>query len=481
MAKGSWTKAQEARISVQQALDASGSARGQIGPDGREWNRQARIGTMPNRLLVTEPTLVCRAVNNAGAAQYTPVVVGTSEITVDAEEVDIGSSLPTAKLVVGASDTGSNEFRYDSLAAAIQLGPDDVWIVTIKCPDDYSSAYVQLRTSHLSAPSGVNYRDATFAPGSLKPGWNVLIVKNDEILIGGADYGMVGTTTASTVVRAESGDTKWHSPILSVRVRVYLAAGQTFHFGGVYTAPAGWCKAAVIWGADDVPASFIQHAIPLIEAAGWRCTLNAVARYAADRSYSSYASLADLRAMAGRGHEVCGHTLSHADMTAGTLTDKRRELREAAKFWSAAGIPSAARAMAWPFLNYDQTAVSEAAAAGYRFCRGGAGVFGQSWRPAIGALSYPSTSMEYTNRWYSDAHIEGGILRGQAVVAYMHDTVPGGVGIHTRPGATQHYLDHLREWIALVKRHEAAGRVVCCTQSEYFRLCGVDPLVDDFA
>lgn len=87
--------------------------------------------------------------------------------------------------------------------------------------------------------------------------------------------------------------------------------------------------------------------------------------------------------------------------------------------------------------------------------------------------------MEQSNPWLVDATLNGVCLRGQSCITYMHDTVDGGSGIDSYPGANKHYADHLRRWCQLVAAHVKAGRAECFTVSQYFRACGIDPELDD--
>ena len=432
-----------------------------------------------NRLLKISPTRVATPYSEANTAQYTALLQSDAVTDIDLDACDPGSGLPSLSLTCGAANNSTQEIRFDGLTAVNQ-GPDDVWLLPIKMPDDLPgvgtpTTQITLRISKLSAAAGSDYREYTITGVYLHAGWNVVVIKHTEILVGANEYGVVGTSINGSW--SEPGATVASSPIQSMRLRVAFAAGQKINFGGIYRAPQGWCKAAIMWSADDVPHSFLDLAIPIIESFGWKTTLNAVSIYT-DRRTGSHITLDEYRALIARGHEVWGHARLHEDMTAGTQAEKERAVGEAQKYWRANGIPTAAKYMSYPQLKYDGTALAILAAKGYRLARGGNGRFHQSWLPGMSPLCFGALSLETQNSWHADSAINGAILRGQAFFSYMHTTVAGGAALNTYPALYQHYADHLRRWCDLVAAHEQAGRAECMTYTGYFRAVGIDPAVD---
>lgn len=430
-----------------------------------------------NRLLRIPPTRRAAAYNETVVAQYTTLLQGDATVGSDLDNSDPGSGLPSLALVCGPSNNSTQEIRWDNLAKTIDQGPDDVWLMTVKMPDDLSGVgtptpQITLRVSRLGVPFGSDFRDFTFTGVYLHAGWNVLIVKHTERLVGPAEYGVVGTSINGEW--AQAGATVETSPINSIRLRVAYAAGYKIQVGGVYTAPRGWCKAAIMWSADDVPHSFLDLAVPIIESYGWPVTCNAVSSYST-RTTGSHISVEEYRQMIARGHEVWGHTRAHEDMTAGTAEEKMRAIVEPQKFWRTNGIPSAALMMSYPQLKYDGEALALLAAKGYRLARGGNGRFHQSWLPGMSPLCFGALSMEMPNSWHWDTALRGVIERGQAIFPYMHTTVPGGAGINVYPGPYHHYADHVRRNCELVAAYEAEDRAECFTYSSYFNAVGFDP------
>lgn len=438
----------------------------------------ARINSATNPLVSIQPTRVCTPVSVAGAAQYTSTLTGGAAISVDTENTDPLSGLGTAKLVMGGGDSSVQTVQFDSLGGGgVTPGASGIWLLPIWIDEDYAvtdgAVSIGLRLSHLTSPSGSNYRDYGWFSGSLHRGWNILMARNAETSIGASEYGVVGHMPASSgqVWTEGGGSTTSTSTYLSIRVRVY-APGRTIHVGGVYTAPANWAKAIICWGFDDCLDTVRTLALPVLESFGWRGSIVSTVQNATN--FTSYMSMDSLRAAQRSGHDVISHTLSHYDMTTGTQAEKERQARETRKFWKANGFPTAADFGSFPFLTHDKTAMAVMAAAGYKAVRAGAGRFLSPAAPLCSLFDLPAASLETSNSWHADALLNGAIARRQILFAYMHAPIAGGAGSDTSPGSTQFYVDHLTRWCQLVKAKEQAGECEVMTFSQALLRLGLD-------
>lgn len=437
-----------------------------------------------NHLLRTNPTRIGIPYARDDSASTTNTIVRDSAvIALDNNKVSPCDGLSTAKITIPASISSYQEFHWDNLTSTFTMGDDDVWIIPFyasRAPGTLGTN-VQIMTSSASTVVGSDYRLYTFPASMLLEGWNILTVKHKEVHVSSTTYGIVGTTTSGAW--SEPGAITKDSLIRSVRVRIRNTTPDTSAYdcwvGGLYRATSGWCKAAVVLGADDVPRSILDHIIPLVESYGWRMTLNPVSQYAAD-PIGTYISMDEIRELNQRGHEVWGHTRRHEDMTTVTDTEKDRALRASRDFWMARGMPDPARYIVWPFGKYDNTAITKAKAEGYRLGRAGGDGVMNSWVPALNPFAIRSFSAEISNSWQIDSKINGACLAGRALWLHMHNAIPGGASSNVYPGATSFYVDHYKRWLDLLKSHELAGRVVVATGLEYFDLCGVNPSSDKF-
>lgn len=436
-----------------------------------------RLKSISNNLVSIQPTRVCTPVNAVGAAGYTSTLTGGATIAVDVENTDPLSGLGTAKLVMGGGDSSVQTVQFDSLPnGGVDPTTAGIWIVPVWLDEDYSvtdgSVSVALRFSHLTTPTGSDYRTYGWFSGSLHSGWNILMCRNEEVSIGNAQYGVVGHMPLNTgqVWTEGGGATTSSSVYLSARVRVY-APGRTVHVGGIYLAHQNWATGIVCWGFDDCLDTVRTLALPVIESFGWKASIFSTVHNATN--YASYMSLSALRTAQSAGHDVISHTLSHYDMTTGTQQEKDRQARETRSFWKSNGFPTAGEFGSFPFLTHNKTAMSTMSDAGYKAVRAGAGRFLSPAAPLCSPFNLPAFSIEPSNSWHVDALLNGAIARRQVAFAYGHAPIVGGSGIDTSPGATQFYLDHLTRWCQLVQAKEAAGECRVMTFSEALMSLGL--------
>lgn len=316
----------------------------------------------------------------------------------------------------------------------------------------------------------------------IMPGWNLLQVLNHEVKIttevgaataSGTTFQNAWTDTGGTT----KGDT-FRSLSIIVTAPTAPAAPITVRIGAPHIVRKGWAISAVMWSFDDVPRSVYDLALPVLEGFGFSATGNFVQRYSGDPG-TTYMSLAQIKDWIARGHDAWGHTLTHRTMTTGTTDEKTLDLRAPRDFWLRQGVPTAARLFAYPSGAFDQASTDIAKSLGYRMARSTHGLAINPLMPAANPYWLPALTMEKSNAWLSDVTLRGVLMRGQSVMTYMHNAVAGGVGVDTWPATTSFYVDHLRRWCELVAGYVQSGDAICPTATQFFGMCGVDPLRDD--
>lgn len=473
MSKGNWLKAQESDGSpLRVQVDDTGRGIGIIGHDNMPFSQDASLNNR-NSLLKIIPTKVAIPFDHDQIANYTSSLWPSCTLEVDESRVCPASGQPSARLTVVAGETRNNEIRWFNLGTPFEMGDDDVFLIPIFCPQTISSGWVYLRLRAGPVGNEPDFRTIGAPASHMRQGWNVLVLKNTEVVVGTSEYGNTNGTSVSTYNAWTTGGAglSESETIRSITLLIGGVGGVDWGIGGVYRAPKGWCKAAVMWGADDVPLSFYDLAMPILESYGWKVTLNHSVHLFNDPVYAPIERMVDANK---RGHEIWGHTLTHPTMTAVSVSEQARQLEQSRVFWTSRGMASAAKCMAWPANAYNDETLASAVAAGVKVARAAAGVHFQSWIPATGLLCLPSLQVETSNPWHVDAVLNGVCLRGQAVITYMHNTVAGGNGLTSYPAANSHYADHLRRWCDLVASHVAEDRAQVFTMSEYFQAVGID-------
>lgn len=433
-----------------------------------------------NAFINEYPTLLAKPYDRLGTQLFTSSTLtnGGTE-AVDTSIIDPTTGSPMSKLVLPNLTTGYQSLNYYDRNLGF-FEEDDVWLLSVYIPAPIqTTCNIQLLTTDDTSIIGTNIRTFQFTASALQRGYNILAMLQVETAIGASTYGTVGTTMGSnwTDRDFQNKDTA----INSMRMRVVITAGAAgdtaIYFGAIHKAPKGWSKGAVIWSADDVPASFHDIAIPIIESYGWKTTLNASVGLMESSSYISLNQYKDLMA---QGHEVWGHTYNHENLVDATPEDETRVLTISRNFWNGVGIPTAARYMAYPQGSYNDDTITVLKSLNYKLGSTVEGRYNIPWIPAINPFTISRFTAERQNSWQVDAILNGGILRGQCMFTYMHTAVEGGSHTNQYPGIVSFYADHLKRWCDLVKSHEEQNRVIVCTASEYYKLCGVDPLVDAF-
>lgn len=455
-----------------------------VGMKGPRGERGKSFSDVKNELIKVCPTLRASPYHGDDTIAYTATIPGPDNAAIELSEsvIDPATGRPMAKVTIPVGSTNYAGFDYLDLPSW-QMQPNDVWMLAVYLPNRLDGGLnVQILVTDGASFTGVEYRNITFTADMLQQGFNLLTCLHVEQTVGAFTYGTVGTSKNNGWIN--NGAQTDASPSRSIRVRAKTISAQAtateVYFGSIHTAPAGWAKSAIMWMADDVPNSFWDLAVPVIESHGWKCALAIVSTYAASPG-STYMSTDSVREAHKNGHEIWGHLRRHEDMQAITTAQRTRALKSAAQFWRSIGINTAAQFMAWPFGRYNDEAITLAKSEKYRLA---ASIRGEEINPLIAGCNpyyLNRFAVEKENSWQVDSTINGAIKRGRGLLTYMHNAVAGGAGIDTYPAAISFYVDHLKRWCDLVAAHEAAGNCVVVTPLEYFRLCGISPDTHDFA
>ena len=443
-----------------------------------QWMKQLQGGVSHhNRLINTYPVLRARPYRADDVRGFTAKSEVGGTIALDTGMTDPFTGGGMAKITIPAGNTSYQTIDYFDLTSW-QMESNDVWMFLIYVPVRVADISMQILVSDESSVAGTNYRIATWTCNDrMSRGYNLLTMLHSETQIGGTTYGTVGTTIAP--IFTDSGNQTAANQSKSIRMRVKVVNAQAtdtvVYFGSVLTAEENWAKGAVMWMADDVPNSWNDLAVPVIESYGWKTTLAAVSVYSADPA-GNYIYRTKLEQLRGNGHEIWNHTRFHENMVTATNPEKDRAIKMSQDYWSSYGLSEPTKYITWPFGQNDDYAINLVKSYGFKM---GLATVGDAINPLIAGTNpfYMNRfSIEKSNPWQVDAMVNGCILRGQAMVTYGHNAVAGGASSpNAYPGATSFYVDHLKRWCDIVAAHEDAGRCVVTTVSEYFKLCGINP------
>lgn len=432
-----------------------------------------------NAFIKEYPTLLVKPYDRESTQLFTDTLVSGGTISASTTILDPTTGSPMAKVLIPDLNTAYQAINYTD----VDLGyfdETDVWLISVYIPQPIqTTCVIQLLTTNTSGISGTNIRTYQFNPSALQQGYNILSMLHVEELIGSTTYGKVGTNIIYQWING--GSQSPSTAVNSMRIRTVVsggAAGDTeIYFGAIFKAPKGWSRAGVVWQADDVPISFYNLAIPIIESYGWKTTLNAAVGLT---ELDTYISIPQYQDLVAQGHEVWGHTYNHENLTEETADEETRVLTISRNFWNSIGMTTASRFMAYPNGAFDADTITTVKSLGYRLASTVTGTFNSPWIPSINPYTISRFTTERLNSWQVDAIFNGGILRGQSMFTYMHNAVEGGSTSNTRPSSVSFYTDHLKRWCDLVKSYEEQDMVIVTTASEYYHLCGVDPLIDTF-
>lgn len=432
------------------------------------------VGAPRNSLVKIQPTLIAQPYTWDGTQAYNTTGLATgASVAISPDMYCPVTSAPILKFT-GGTGTGGNHTRWLNVVS-MTPAPDDGWIVAVWVDRVVASVELSL-TNGSSFSDPTLLRKFTWLNEHVRFGWNFLVCGHgNEDFVGANEYGRVGNNIVGGWT--EAGSVNESTVVRSIQVTINNIAESTAYVAGVWIAPRGWCTSAIMVGADDVPREFYDLAIPELERRGFPYTLNTTTRWT-NRAESM--SVPMLRECYLRGAEIFAHTQSHPDMALATEADAGLELRRSREFMQSNGFETGAFGMAWPFNSSNHTVEMAARTAGFKIARGYRGRYLNSWQPGHRAFHLPSINADKANSWHTDAEIKRLNDYGLGGILYMHKTIAGGEGVDTYPGASQHYLAHLRRWLDQCEQYMAAGTMIATNIQGYFRACGIDPATTPF-
>ena len=121
---------------------------------------------------------------------------------------------------------------------------------------------------------------------------------------------------------------------------------------------------AVSFRFDDAVASQYQVAAPALEAAGYRGTFYVISQRTADAGYPAYMTIAQVKDLAARGHEIGAHTRTHPHLPPLTVQQQTDEIagsRQDLLAWNVGPLSS----FAYPFGEYSADTLTIVRNAGF--------------------------------------------------------------------------------------------------------------------
>jgi len=131
--------------------------------------------------------------------------------------------------------------------------------------------------------------------------------------------------------------------------------------------PGGFSEGMVTFSFDDSWSSQLS-ALPLLEAAGFKGTFYLTTQ-PIQEGWDGFMTPAQAKDIAVRGHEVAGHTITHADLTTLSRTKITRELKNS-KTYLESLIGKNVVSFAYPYGALNSTVKSLVSQAGYTNARG---------------------------------------------------------------------------------------------------------------
>lgn len=121
---------------------------------------------------------------------------------------------------------------------------------------------------------------------------------------------------------------------------------------------------AVTFRFDDGHGSHHAIAAPRLEQAGFAGTFYVISQRTADSGYPGYLSIAQVRDLSARGHEIGGHTRTHVRLTPLSPRQRQEEVaggRAEVRAWGVGPVLS----FAYPFGDYDAATIQAVLDAGF--------------------------------------------------------------------------------------------------------------------
>ena len=190
---------------------------------------------------------------------------------------------------------------------------------------------------------------------------------------------------------------------------------------------------------DDGVASHLVAA-DLLEERGLRGTFYVPSGFVGKKGYLRWD---DVRALASRGHEIGGHTASHARLTEVGGRNARREVDDDRRAFVAHGVVPAT--FAYPYGACDDAVSSIVRDAGYRIARAVGGIVETLPPQDVLRLRTPNSP----RRWTTVEQLQAFVLtaehqRGWMIVPFHHITADAGSSDYaTSPADLASFLDWL--------------------------------------
>lgn len=437
-----------------------------------------------NQLVNTMPTRICGPYDRSGTATYSAIVTPSGgAVVADLEKICPISGLPMAKVTIPAGTSGSGtsqQIRFWDIASPPEMDADTVLMLPVRFPHRFEDVYLQILVSagpDIGLPTP--WRQITLDRAEIPGGMFVITLLQGEVKVT-AGQTVIGTTEYDHTWTEQAG-TSPDNPIRSVTIRAYATSAKAqnfdFHVGHLHYARKKWATGAVIWSADDIPLSIRDRMIPVLEDYGFRFTGNVVPSYAGD--FSERMSHADILAGLKKGWEIWSHGWKHENLDSVTESERVRALTAARDYWARRGVPTAAALMAYPFGDYNVDVIQSARDLGYRLARiTSRGLTLNPVAPACSPYALPAYSPEGKTKHQVLSMINRCRKAGTAIMTYTHNCDAGGADTESAPsGGVSFYEDHLRAWCEFTANGIAAGELIDVTATEYFRACGIDPLM----
>ena len=256
-------------------------------------------------------------------------------------------------------------------------------------------------------------------------GWNLMSVpKSDFVSTGGAS---------------------WSNPMVRLRVELVADAGKIAQASFADLRCGVTARPAVVISFDDGDASVYSTAYPIMSAHGLQGTAYVVSSLVGTPGKMTLAQLQELYA---GGWDIGNHTSTHADLSTLDLAAAERELSDCASFLTLRGMPRAARDVAYPDGNYNQTVLQAMAATGMLTGR---------------TVSYRPEALPMDEPYLISA---SGANATQSTVAQIESSIDRAV----RDGATIHLFFHALAPKADSYRQSTANFTAICDYIDKLRL-----------
>lgn len=134
------------------------------------------------------------------------------------------------------------------------------------------------------------------------------------------------------------------------------------------TDPTAFSEGMVSITFDDSWLSQYENAMPILEAAGLKGTFY-ITTEPIQNNWDGFINLAQLKNIALKGHELGGHTVTHADLS--TLRSQRisAEIRNS-KTYIQSQTGAVVTSLAYPYGSFNNTVITQTKQAGYTNARG---------------------------------------------------------------------------------------------------------------